>query len=63
MKPLSSQVSWRLGKGPAIISNWLFASDPPKSLSNVPQTWGSTISIGLVALGILLPAEIARVAW
>ena len=30
---------------------------------NVPQTLGSTIPMGLVALGILAPAEIAGVLW
>jgi hypothetical protein len=30
---------------------------------NVPQTLGSTIAMGLVALAILLPAEIAGVLW
>jgi hypothetical protein len=30
---------------------------------SVPQTLGSTVSMGLVALGILLPAEIAGVVW
>jgi len=30
---------------------------------NVPQTLGSTIPVGLVALGILAPAEIAGVLW
>ena len=30
---------------------------------NMPLTLGSTISMGLVALGILLPAEIAGVVW
>jgi hypothetical protein len=30
---------------------------------NVPQTFGSTIPMGLVALGILPPAEIAGVVW
>jgi hypothetical protein len=31
--------------------------------SNVAQTLGSTISMGLVAFAILLPAEIAGVLW
>ena len=30
---------------------------------NVPQRFGSTISVGLVALGILAPAELAGVVW
>jgi len=30
---------------------------------NVPQTLGSTIAMGLVALAILVPAEIAGVLW
>jgi hypothetical protein len=30
---------------------------------NVPQTLGSTIPMGLVALAILAPAEIAGVLW
>jgi hypothetical protein len=30
---------------------------------NVPQTFASTISMGLVALAILRPAEIAGVVW
>jgi hypothetical protein len=30
---------------------------------SVPQTFGATMSMGLVALGILLPAEIAGVVW
>jgi len=30
---------------------------------NVGPTFGSTISIGLVALGILVPAELAGVVW
>jgi hypothetical protein len=30
---------------------------------NVPQTLGPTVLMGLVALGILLPAEIAGVLW
>jgi hypothetical protein len=30
---------------------------------HVRQTFGSTISVGLVALAILLPAEIAGVVW
>jgi hypothetical protein len=30
---------------------------------NVPQTLGSTIPMGVVALGILAPAEIAGVLW
>ena len=30
---------------------------------HVKPTFGSTISIGLVALGILVPAELAGVAW
>jgi hypothetical protein len=30
---------------------------------NVPETIGSTIFLGLVALGILAPAEIAGVLW
>ena len=30
---------------------------------NPPQTLGSTISMGLVAFGILVPAEIAGVLW
>src|SRR5215467_13248365 len=32
-------------------------------LFNVPQTLGSTIPMGLVALAILAPAEIAGVLW
>ena len=30
---------------------------------SVPQNFGSTISVGLVALGILAPAELAGVVW
>ena len=30
---------------------------------NIPPTLGSTISMGLVALAILLPAEVAGVLW
>ena len=30
---------------------------------SVPQTFGATMSMGLVALGILLPAEIAGALW
>jgi hypothetical protein len=30
---------------------------------HVKQTFGSTISMGLVALGILVPAELAGVVW
>jgi hypothetical protein len=30
---------------------------------SVPQTFGSTIRMGLVALAILIPAEIAGVLW
>jgi hypothetical protein len=30
---------------------------------DMPQTLGATISIGLIAIGLLLPAEIAGVVW
>jgi hypothetical protein len=30
---------------------------------DVPRTLGSTISMGLVAFGLLVPAEIAGVLW